>query len=168
MARKKKNVDPGPVRMDLTPLIDCVFLLIVFFIVAGKFKKIEKRIDAFLPKDFGIDTRSRPKDPDKFFISVICMGNRDKVYWRVNDQKVETMSQLVAKLKELAKATGTDDYHNIKVTVDGQATVNFYWVIAVLDACAAANLPEIIFAPPRVPLAQWPHPRPKNIPLPAN
>ena len=164
MARKKKAADPGPVRQDLTPLIDCVFLLIVFFIVAGKFKKVESRLNAFLPKDIGIDARSEP-DPDKFFIAILCLidDNTNEFVWQVNNQKIQTRSELVEVVRQTAEATTGK---NIKVTIDGEPKVHFFWIAASLDACAEAGLTEIMFAPPRVPLSQWPQPRPKNIPLP--
>jgi len=162
MARKKKNTDMGPVKMDLTPLIDCVFLLIVFFIVAGKFKKVESKLNAFLPKDIGIDNVAKP-DPDKFFINVLCLGDRDKIEWRVNDALIESRSELVKKLVEISK--GVVDSKKIKVAIDGLSEINFYWVIAALDACAEAQLYEIMFAPPRVDLDKWPRPLPKNLNL---
>ena len=163
MARKKRNPDPGPVTIDLTPLIDCVFLLIAFFVVAGKFKKEETRLDAFLPKDIGMDSASEP-DPDKYFIQVLCLGNQDEIKWKVNDKVVETRSELVQKLYEFQDSIKVEgkalNKKDIKVAIDGHADVNFYWVIASLDACAETGLTEIIFAPPRVPLTQWPNPKP--------
>lgn len=38
--------------MDMTPMIDVVFLLIVFFLCI-EFKVLESRLDAFLPSDVG-------------------------------------------------------------------------------------------------------------------
>ncbi len=160
MGKRRKMKEPDAVSIDLTPMIDCVFLLIVFFIVAGKFKKIESRLDAWLPKDIGIDNRAKP-DPDKFFISVLCLGDQDRIEWKVNDQVVETRKDLVEKLREISK--GVADPKKIKVSIDGHAEINFYWVIAAIDACAEAQLTEIMLAPPRVPLDQWPHPRPRNL-----
>ncbi|GAB4152563.1 MAG: hypothetical protein Kow00107_03090 [Planctomycetota bacterium] len=164
MARKKKNVDMGPVKIDLTPLIDCVFLLIIFFIVAGKFKKQESRLNAFLPKDIGIDSRSKP-DPDRFFIAILCLlEGSNKFVWKVNNVEVNTRGDLVRKIKEIKDSTESLG-KNIKVSIDGEPGVPFYWIIASLDACAEADLTEVLFAPPRLPLNMWPKPYPKNIPI---
>ena len=38
MARKVKKVDIGDASFDITPLIDCVFLLLIFFMVTSVFK----------------------------------------------------------------------------------------------------------------------------------
>ena len=155
----KQMRKPQAIIVDLTPLIDCVFLLITFFVIAGKFKKEETRLDAFLTKDAGIARNSQP-DPDKYFIQVLCLGNQDEIKWKVNDKIVETRSELVQKLCEFQdslKVKGkTFNKKDIKVAIDGYADVNFYWVIASLDACAEAGLTEIVFALPRVPLSEWP------------
>lgn len=40
------------VKTDLTPMIDCVFLLIIFFLCI-EFKALEAKLQAYLPKDKG-------------------------------------------------------------------------------------------------------------------
>ncbi|MFA4985406.1 MAG: biopolymer transporter ExbD [Candidatus Brocadiia bacterium] len=165
MARRAKVHEEEGIALDMTPMIDCIFLLIVFFITAGKFKRAESRLDAYLPKDIGIDQRAEP-DPDKFFISVFCRTgatNPRDVIWLVNNQELFKRSDLVNKLKEIATSSGTGK--KIKVSIDGDANVCFFWVISALDAAAEAGLIEIVLAPPRIPVSQWPKPLPKNIPL---
>jgi biopolymer transport protein ExbD len=41
-----------PVRLDMTPLIDCVFLMIIFFVCID-FRVLEAKLPAYLPKDVG-------------------------------------------------------------------------------------------------------------------
>ncbi|HIA38911.1 MAG TPA: hypothetical protein EYN86_05330 [Planctomycetes bacterium] len=55
MSRKKKKKFE-PIKTDMTPMIDVVFLLLIFFIVTLKFKILEGRLDAALPKDRGTST----------------------------------------------------------------------------------------------------------------
>jgi biopolymer transport protein ExbD len=52
--RKRRKVEE--VKPDMTPMIDVTFLLLVFFIVTLKFKVLEGRLDAALPKDRGTST----------------------------------------------------------------------------------------------------------------
>ncbi len=40
-------------EMNMTPMIDIVFQLIIFFLITLKFKTIDERIDANMPKDRG-------------------------------------------------------------------------------------------------------------------
>jgi len=45
-----KNEEP---RADLTPMIDVVFLILIFFLCTLRFRDLEGRLDALLPKDLG-------------------------------------------------------------------------------------------------------------------
>ncbi|MDP6849406.1 MAG: biopolymer transporter ExbD [Planctomycetota bacterium] len=49
------------VKPDMAPMIDVTFLLLIFFIVTLKFKVLEGRLDAALPKDMG--SMSTETDP---------------------------------------------------------------------------------------------------------
>ncbi|MBC8330109.1 MAG: biopolymer transporter ExbD, partial [Planctomycetes bacterium] len=40
-------------RLEMTPMIDVTFLLLIFFIVTLNFRTLEGRLDATLPKDHG-------------------------------------------------------------------------------------------------------------------
>jgi len=49
-----KIPEPEETEMNMTPMIDIVFQLIVFFLLTLKFKAVDRRIDSALPKDRGI------------------------------------------------------------------------------------------------------------------
>ncbi|MAU93538.1 MAG: hypothetical protein CMJ93_04965 [Planctomycetes bacterium] len=67
MSRKKKKFKE--VKTDMTPMIDVTFLLLIFFIVTLKFKILEGRLDAALPKDRGTST-SEAEEIDKIDILI--------------------------------------------------------------------------------------------------
>ncbi|HUT36193.1 MAG TPA: biopolymer transporter ExbD [Planctomycetota bacterium] len=46
-------------ELNMTPMIDCVFLLLLFFMVGMKFKELDRRLDTDLPKA----GKPRPEDP---------------------------------------------------------------------------------------------------------
>ncbi len=64
MAKKKKKSHLKDVQedaaMDMTPMIDVVFLLIIFFLCID-FKTLEAKLPAYLPKDRG--SQSNPEEP---------------------------------------------------------------------------------------------------------
>ncbi len=55
MAKHRARVEE--LEIDLTPMIDVVFQLIIFFMCIMKFKTLEKKIEAYLPKEIGIQDR---------------------------------------------------------------------------------------------------------------
>jgi hypothetical protein len=52
--RKLRRDESDPLEMDMTPMIDIVFNLLIFFMCATKFRTEEGMIQAFLPKDLGL------------------------------------------------------------------------------------------------------------------
>ena len=55
-------------EMNMTPMIDVTFQLLIFFIVTMKFRLLEKKLHSYLPTDFG--TNSSPEIIDEIFITV--------------------------------------------------------------------------------------------------
>ena len=53
-AVKKSGDGSEAFEINLTPMIDVVFQLIIFFMCAMKFKTLERKIEAYLPKDRGL------------------------------------------------------------------------------------------------------------------
>jgi hypothetical protein len=66
----KKGDGSEAFEINLTPMIDVVFQLIIFFMCAMKFKTLEKKIEAFLPKDRGL-AKTPEKIEEKVQIKVI-------------------------------------------------------------------------------------------------
>ena len=57
---KKKRLVPLPVeRLELTPMIDVTFLLLVFFLLTLRFKTLEGKLEATLPRDAGVRATQR-------------------------------------------------------------------------------------------------------------
>jgi hypothetical protein len=60
LRRKKEKIEPVP--LDMTPMIDCIFLLLLFFLLSCKFIALEGQLSSFLPKDRGLQaTAIQPK-----------------------------------------------------------------------------------------------------------
>jgi hypothetical protein len=62
-------------EMDMTPMIDIVFQLIIFFLLSLKFKTVDRRIDSMLPKDRGL--AATPTFPEDFLKIKIKVFRRD-------------------------------------------------------------------------------------------
>jgi len=54
MARRfSRKPEDNAVPLDMTPMIDCIFLLLIFFILTSKFTPDEKAITSLMPTDKG-------------------------------------------------------------------------------------------------------------------
>ena len=80
-------------ELNMTPMIDIVFQLIIFFLLSLKFKTVDRRIESMLPKDRGLaPTPTFPEDFLKVKIKVFRRDMEDeaKAYTLVkidNDQQ---------------------------------------------------------------------------------
>ena len=57
-----RQEDESAVEVQLTPLIDCVFLLLIFFLVSSQLKKVEKRLEVDLPRAHVVKTYKQTPD----------------------------------------------------------------------------------------------------------
>lgn len=116
--------EEAPVEVQLTSLLDCVFLLLIFFLVSSQLKKIEKEIPLDLPEAVAaVDVKT---EPDLTKVSVDAEGG---IY--VNGTKVGP-GGLLRELQD-AKANKPDR----RVRIDGDVLAPFRYIVQVLDACTA-------------------------------
>ena len=72
-------------EMEMTPMIDVTFLLLIFFLLTIKFKILEGKLSAYLPKDVGVN--SSPAEPkEKVEITIHVEQAGDKVYAAAPDK----------------------------------------------------------------------------------
>ena len=68
-------------RINMTPMIDVVFLLIIFFMVATKFTELERNIDLEVPQVAAAGDTQSPPQPrtvavERPFFSCSCSSGR--------------------------------------------------------------------------------------------
>ena len=122
-----KHEEDAPVEVQLTPLIDCVFLLLIFFLVSSQLKKIEKRLDVKLPDAQVVKTYKAT--PDIISVGVTARGN---LY--VNARPVGAGGLLDALRAAKAERPGC------RVVLDGDVHAPFRAVVQAIDACAMTGL----------------------------
>ena len=124
----KTHQDDMP-AINLTPMIDIVFNLIIFFMVGARFTELEKKVDLKVPQVAG--TQKLPNAPDKRTVNI----HRDG---RITlDGDTVTIEQLVARLGDDQRQSEQ------KVLVRGDAAGQFQNVAAVLTACRQAGISEL-------------------------
>jgi biopolymer transport protein ExbD len=143
--RKKERAVLEDVLMDITPMIDVVFQLLIFFMVAAKFKTLEGKLLAYLPKDKGL--KNVKVEEQKLPIRVTLTWNvatrQAKVYVGQSFAGIADQGGLEAASKKVRqiKATGTE-----KAEIDADNKIPFRYVVETLNMLITARLKEISFA----------------------
>jgi len=118
MRKKRETIAP-----DLTPMIDVVFILLIFFIVSSVFKKEELALILDLPSSTAQEVEVEPKQ-----ISLEISKEEFAIYG-----KVVTLNELD---KQLSKVTNKED--SIIVRID--KNVVYDRVVQVLDTLQKYSL----------------------------
>ncbi len=122
----KYEEDEKP-EVSLTSMMDCIFLMLIFFLVSSQLKKIEKEVPIELP------TANVAKDvkatPDLITVSVDAKG---ELY--VNSKPVGAAGLRSALTK--AKAENADR----RIRINGDIYAPFRAVVQVLDICQQEGL----------------------------
>ena len=119
--------DEEPVEIQMTSLIDCVFLLLIFFLVSSQMKKVEKELPIVLPQASAV--RQVKEMPDMTTVSVDKFG---ELY--VNSQPVGAEG-LRAKLREAAR-----EHPDMRIRISGDVYAPFRSIVQVLDTCQGEGL----------------------------
>jgi biopolymer transport protein ExbD len=133
---KFSSRQPEPAGMQLAPMIDIVFLLLIFFIVSWQFSKSETELSVSVP------TATEGAEPERvqgeIIINVFADGGI-KVEGLAVDQP-----QLLEKLSNIAK-----QYQNQPVRIRGDGNVAYQRIVEVIDTCQKAGIWNISFATQR-------------------
>jgi biopolymer transport protein ExbD len=125
----RNQIEEIPV-LNLTSMIDVLFLLIIFFVVGTKFIEAERQIELKLPQVAKNDALSAA--PEKRVVNVYRDGDITL------DRKKVDLEQLQA---ELTAARG--QYRGLGVLVRGDALTPFERVANVLNACKRAGIADL-------------------------
>jgi biopolymer transport protein ExbD len=125
---------PEELDINITPLIDVVFLLLIFFMVSTTFER-ESEINITLPQASDEVTEAKP---DAINVAIDGKGN---VY--INDQALVN-SQLSSIKEAIFDKLGRRDDAPIIISADKEA--DYQSVVKVMDAARQLGLIRITFA----------------------
>ena len=128
--RFRKVQDEEP-RLGITPLIDIVFLLLIFFMLTSHFH-VASGVSIRLPK---VTQKSLNRDGEKI---TLMMDKEGQTYLR--GEKVE-LEQLSAKLENLVEQEGL-----VNLLLEADKDVTHGRVVHVMDVAKRAGISSIIIA----------------------
>lgn len=115
--------------MSMTPLIDCVFLLLIFFLVAARFEQEERQLNVKLPA--ASEAKPLTARPKEVFINIDANGQfliQGKVVG------VERLAEI------LATAARNNPTQSVVIRADKNVLWNF--VAAAMNACNKAGISD--------------------------
>ena len=121
MKLRNKHSDEDDIEVSMSPLIDCVFLLLIFFLVTTMLKKPSKDINVNLPSS-NAAIEMEPNDD-----TVIGIDRKGRFYY---DGVATNRMKLRQRLQHIAE---TNPEQGIRLDFD--AKTKFIYLAEVLDLC---------------------------------
>ena len=125
-----KTYHEDPPTLNLTSMIDVVFLLVIFFMVGTKFTELERKIELEVPQVGNVQTLTSP------------LATRVINVYR--DGSI-TIDRMVVSLDELQRVLqgAIDAQRGTRVLIRGDADGAFQNVASVLGVCRAAGIQDM-------------------------
>ncbi|MBK1832798.1 ExbD/TolR family protein [Roseibacillus ishigakijimensis] len=131
---KFKRPEPQPAGFQLAPMIDIVFLLLIFFIVTWQFSRSELDLKVSVPSS----TDSKERENRTYLEIIINVRADGSTY--VNGDPI-TAEALFDKLSAITRVE-----RNQPVRVRGDANTPFQDIVRVMDICTRAGVWNVSFA----------------------
>ncbi|MCL1887461.1 MAG: biopolymer transporter ExbD [Kiritimatiellaeota bacterium] len=126
----RTEFDDEGADIQMTPMIDCVFLLLIFFLVSSQMKKVEKELQVDLPDSLA--ALNVKASADMLAIGIDAAG-------RIH-LGAEPVSRETLRLRLQAAAAANP---NQRVRIDGDRAAPFQALVSVLDECHFLGLNNI-------------------------
>jgi biopolymer transport protein ExbD len=125
----KTTVDDPP-AINMIPMIDIMFNLIIFFLVGTEFASLERNIALRVPEV--VDKGALTQAPERRVVNVYRDGTVTL------DESSVTLAELTDRL-----ASARTQYSDLGVLVRGDGKGQFQGVAEVLNACKQAGIQEL-------------------------
>ncbi len=127
----KINTGQALSSLSMTPLIDIVFLLLIFFLVATRFSEEEKEFDVMLAD--ASEAQPQTKKPRELFINI----DKDGRYFVSG--KILTLEQL----RPVLEQTYANNPGHASAVIRSDRLCLYHYVIAAKNACVKAQIRDI-------------------------
>ena len=136
------NLRPGhkeeSVEVNLTPLIDVVFLLLIFFMVTTTFDRHAK-LKVSLPE---ATAKATQKQSNALILSIDAKGNYFINDRQIINQQLDTLKQAILKVV----SQSNDDIKEIALVLRADANTPHQSVVRAMDAASQLGLTRLSIA----------------------
>jgi biopolymer transport protein ExbD len=142
MAQLKKKAEEK-IGVPIAPMIDVVFLLLIYFMVASTLEQQEADLSFQLP---GSVEQDEPLDlPDEQIIAIREDGQVMVNDYPYDSPELERYQELAAMLTRFREASTANKVEAI-VTISPAESVPHAQIVKVMDACSLAGIEAVNFA----------------------
>ena len=139
----RKRTRQAQFAMEFTPMIDVVFLLLIFFMCTLKFKTLENKLATYLPTDKGLSPPTAILEPKETIRLKMSMRG-DQCICMVNGQAIGTLpearSRIYDRIRRLRRALPESP-----AEIDPDPAVPHKHVVSLIDECIRAKVTKIHF-----------------------
>ena len=137
----------NPVAINVTPLVDIIFCLCVFFMISFKFKQLEGKFDSWLPKTKGSAGSVQVEGIlDEVRVAMWWDEANKRTVRQLRTRRVDDDEELANLIKEAHDDWVKMNKPDTPVTIDAEARVPWEDVIRVMNLCKRNKIDKIEFA----------------------
>ena len=130
------------VDSTMTPMIDVVFLLLIFFVCTASFQVSEEILPSYLQAAGGVETDIEVEpDPTRKLIKIETFIVDTEVHWTIDKRPWNSLAEVRAVLEQLAEIDAS-----LPVVLDFEGDVPLGDAMNVFDLCRLAGFDKIHFA----------------------
>jgi biopolymer transport protein ExbD len=116
--------------LNLTPLIDVVFLLLIFFLIATRFEQDDRELPVQLPS--ATSAVPMTMEASELVVNVDARGN-----YMIRGEQMR-----IDRVEQILQRAVADNPINQSVIIRGDRNVAFQAVVSVLDLCTKLKVPS--------------------------
>ena len=117
--------------LSMTPLIDIVFLLLIFFLVTTRFEEEDHELEVMLPT--ASEAKPLVATPQEIFINI----DKDGVYF-INNEPLD-----LAQMQSLLSQAGVNNPSGQTVVIRADRRCQWDQVVAAINTCQQAGIYDI-------------------------
>lgn len=128
--------------LQIAPLIDVVFLLLIYFMVSSSLKRSEADLSMSLPS--AVEQAKELKMPDEQIIEVLANGHivlNERQYTDPNKADLADLENTLTRYREASALMNTP----AMITIAAEDDSRHERVIDVMNACAGAGVTNVTF-----------------------